>query len=107
MLRSFHYAAYAALFAFAQSPRGASPSGWCHGPTRGSTGCHARSSPRTGRHWRHTPVASGAPQSFDALLQALMLDKALYELRYEFNNRPEWARIPLTALAMLASPLQR
>jgi maltose alpha-D-glucosyltransferase/alpha-amylase len=24
-----------------------------------------------------------------------MLNKALYELNYELNNRPEWVRIPL------------
>jgi maltose alpha-D-glucosyltransferase/alpha-amylase len=24
-----------------------------------------------------------------------VLDKALYELNYELNNRPDWARIPL------------
>ncbi len=30
-----------------------------------------------------------------------MLDKALYELQYELNNRPTWVRIPLTAIALL------
>ena len=32
------------------------------------------------------------------LLQAYLLDKALYELRYELANRPAWAAIPLDAL---------
>ena len=31
----------------------------------------------------------------DALLRLFMLDKALYELNYELNNRPDWVRIPL------------
>ena len=44
---------------------------------------------------------------FDPLLQALIVDKALYELGYELNSRPEWARIPLAALVTLALPLQR
>ena len=28
-----------------------------------------------------------------------MLDKALYELAYELNNRPDWVRIPLTGIS--------
>ena len=28
-----------------------------------------------------------------------MLDKALYELGYELNNRPDWVRIPLPGSA--------
>jgi maltose alpha-D-glucosyltransferase/alpha-amylase len=30
-----------------------------------------------------------------ALLRFFMLEKALYELNYELNNRPDWVRIPL------------
>jgi len=48
-----------------------------------------------------------APGSFDQLLHGLIVDKALCELEYELNSRPEWARIPLTALVTLALPLQR
>ena len=35
------------------------------------------------------------PTQRDALLRFFMLSKALYELNYELNNRPEWVRIPL------------
>ena len=31
----------------------------------------------------------------DALLRLFVLDKALYELNYELNSRPDWVRIPL------------
>ena len=31
-----------------------------------------------------------------------MLDKALYELTYELNNRPDWVRIPLAGLLNLS-----
>jgi maltose alpha-D-glucosyltransferase/alpha-amylase len=34
-----------------------------------------------------------------------VLQKALYELGYELNNRPDWTRIPLAALAALALPV--
>ncbi len=40
------------------------------------------------------------PQWEDAqpLLGAYLLEKALYELLYELNNRPEWLRIPLAGI---------
>ena len=34
-----------------------------------------------------------------------MLDKALYELGYELNNRPDWVHIPLAGLLRLRSRL--
>jgi maltose alpha-D-glucosyltransferase/alpha-amylase len=32
------------------------------------------------------------------LLDAFLLEKALYEVRYELNNRPDWVRIPLKGI---------
>jgi maltose alpha-D-glucosyltransferase/alpha-amylase len=42
------------------------------------------------------------PEGRDALLHAFVLEKALYELRYELDNRPSWVPLPLAALAALA-----
>jgi maltose alpha-D-glucosyltransferase / alpha-amylase len=33
------------------------------------------------------------------LLNLFLLDKVLYEIRYEEANRPSWLRIPLAGLA--------
>jgi trehalose synthase-fused probable maltokinase len=35
------------------------------------------------------------------LLHAYLLEKALYELRYELNNRPAWVNIPLEGILQL------
>jgi maltose alpha-D-glucosyltransferase/alpha-amylase len=43
------------------------------------------------------------PQDFQRLLGAYWLDKALYELLYELNNRPAWVRVPL--MGILSLPL--
>ncbi len=39
-----------------------------------------------------------ARQALEGLLRIYELDKAIYELHYEINNRPAWVRIPLEAL---------
>jgi trehalose synthase-fused probable maltokinase len=44
-------------------------------------------------------VPSGA--AMDKLLQVFELEKAVYELRYELNNRPDWVRIPVAGIARL------
>lgn len=41
-------------------------------------------------------AAYGAEES--PLLNAYIVDKALYEVAYEANNRPDWIQIPLSAL---------
>jgi maltose alpha-D-glucosyltransferase/alpha-amylase len=40
------------------------------------------------------------------LLQAFVIDKALDELAYELNNRPDWIQVPLTGLLRLQAPLR-
>jgi maltose alpha-D-glucosyltransferase/alpha-amylase len=41
------------------------------------------------------------PHDFETLLRAFVVDKALYELAYELNNRPDWAHIPMISLLHL------
>jgi maltose alpha-D-glucosyltransferase/alpha-amylase len=44
------------------------------------------------------PVIPSEPLLFQQLLEAYVIDKALYELVYELNNRPNWVLIPLTGI---------
>ena len=101
MLRSFSYAAYAALFNLTTWAARRKSSGWSRGPAPGSGGPARRSSeaisPRPGRH----PSCRRIPFSGRSLLDLLLVDKALYELNYELNNRPDWVRIPLRGLSDL------
>jgi len=41
------------------------------------------------------------PEQAQALLNAYLLEKALYELLYELNNRPAWVKIPLSGILAL------
>ncbi|MFW6195577.1 MAG: putative maltokinase, partial [Chloroflexota bacterium] len=40
-------------------------------------------------------------EQFQTLLDMYLIDKAVYEVMYEINNRPSWSRIPLRGLAEL------
>ena len=39
------------------------------------------------------------------LLQAFMLEKAVYELNYELNNRPDWVMIPIRGIKAIMAQL--
>ena len=47
------------------------------------------------------PFLPNDPAGEAVLLDALLVAKAAYELRYELNNRPDWVEIPLGGLATL------
>ena len=42
------------------------------------------------------------PADLALLLDLLVQEKAAYELIYELNNRPDWARIPILGMLRLA-----
>jgi maltose alpha-D-glucosyltransferase/alpha-amylase len=51
--------------------------------------------------------ASFVPQTREDLelqLTTMLLEKALYELRYELNMRPDWVDIPLRGILDLVKP---
>jgi maltose alpha-D-glucosyltransferase / alpha-amylase len=51
--------------------------------------------------------ASFVPQTaedLDLQLTTMLLEKALYELRYELNTRPDWVHIPLRGILEVVTP---
>jgi maltose alpha-D-glucosyltransferase/alpha-amylase len=40
-------------------------------------------------------------ETIRAMIEAFLLEKALYELRYELDHRPEWVRIPAAGILSL------
>lgn len=103
MIRSFHYAAHAALRTVpAGDPNVSNPPGL--GPWVEQWYQTARTAFLRG--YRTTAgQAAFSPRSQDEfilLLDVHMLDKAVYELTYELNNRPDWVGLPLTGLLQSA-----
>jgi predicted trehalose synthase len=47
------------------------------------------------------PMLVPAGSSLDKLLAVFELEKAVYELRYELDNRPDWVRIPVAGIARM------
>ncbi|HEX9982880.1 MAG TPA: maltose alpha-D-glucosyltransferase [Thermoanaerobaculia bacterium] len=97
MLRSFHYAPYAVVFGQAQG-----------NVIRAEDLAQLETGARFWHRWvgavflrsylaesqtaRHLPATG---EDMQTLLTAYLLEKALYEIGYEINNRPDWARIPI------------
>jgi maltose alpha-D-glucosyltransferase/alpha-amylase len=38
------------------------------------------------------------------MLDVYMLEKAIYELGYELNNRPDWVSVPIEGILTLLHP---
>jgi maltose alpha-D-glucosyltransferase/alpha-amylase len=107
MLRSFSYAAYAGLFKYVASRPSelARLEPWARIWQAWTTAAFLRGYFTAAAGSLFIPAASSQR---DALLQLFVLDKALYELNYELNNRPDWVRIPLRGIVdLLGAPLAR
>ncbi|AMM25729.1 maltose alpha-D-glucosyltransferase [Variovorax sp. PAMC 28711] len=97
MLRSFNYARWSALKRAAQNPAelarlDAVAAEWER---------EVRSAFLGG--YTDTLAAAGAPAPEAALLALFEIDKAMYELRYELNNRVDWVQVPMQGLQALAA----
>ncbi|HVD92423.1 MAG TPA: maltose alpha-D-glucosyltransferase [Vicinamibacterales bacterium] len=100
MLRSFSYAAQAALFAHRTGPIAESDrlDAWARVWERWSSAAFLKGYLAVAGS---APFVPADPVKRAALLDLFLLDKALYELNYELNNRPDWVRIPLRGLTDL------
>ena len=47
---------------------------------------------------KHSGLLPQSDREIAILLDALLLEKALYEVTYELNNRPDWVAVPLTGI---------
>lgn len=106
MLRSFHYAAYKGLFE-AQNGATAEVSGEALEPWARCWSFYVSSAflasyfAVAGMPFLSEPGSSPEPpdpRELAALLDVHLLEKAIYELDYELNNRPDWVRIPLRGI---------
>ena len=89
MLRSFSYAAAGARLLRGATP----PEDWED---------RARTSFLEGYHESvDAALLPPGQQATDQLLAVFELEKAVYELRYELNNRPDWVGIPVAGIIRL------
>jgi maltose alpha-D-glucosyltransferase/alpha-amylase len=103
MLRSFHYAAYAQLL----NPKDTSET-QAEGVKRlGTWASYWQKWVSVAFLRKYLEVAGEArfiPRNraeFTLMLDVYLLDKAVYELGYELNNRPTWVRTPLDGISQL------
>jgi trehalose synthase-fused probable maltokinase len=103
MLRSFHYAAYAALF---NRPGNDDLAGatvmeqWADAWHQWISAAFLADYLRVAEQGNFLPISR---DNLQVLLDAYLLEKAIYELIYELNNRPDWLRIPLQGVRQLTS----
>ena len=96
MIRSFHYASYAALFTRAggsiRPEDQAQLEPWAKFWSQWTAVAYLKGYLEAAGDARFLPTD---PSDLKLLLRAFLLDKAMYEIRYELDNRPEWLRIPI------------
>ena len=52
----------------------------------------------------NAPFMPKSREEIDFLLNVFLLEKAVYELGYEFNNRPDWVNVPIAGILELLQP---
>ncbi|CAN5381274.1 phosphotransferase [soil metagenome] len=93
MLRSFDYAAHQLLIGNDDPQLADRAMGWAQ--RNRDAFCDGYAATATG--------GVGDPRDQADLLRALELDKAVYEVSYEYANRPEWLTVPLASIARITT----
>jgi maltose alpha-D-glucosyltransferase / alpha-amylase len=96
MMRSFQYAAYSALWQPAMRTEDVPfLERWADLWYRQMGSVFLQSYLKTTDHAIFIPQNS---DDFQIMLEAYLLDKAVYEIGYELNNRPDWVVIPIRGI---------
>jgi maltose alpha-D-glucosyltransferase/alpha-amylase len=100
MIRSFHYAVYTGLLKSAAIEQKDIPmlKPWADLWYKFVAGAFLRSYLVTAGH---APFMPKEPEESNFLLRIFILEKAIYELGYELNNRPDWLMIPISGIKQL------
>jgi maltose alpha-D-glucosyltransferase / alpha-amylase len=106
MLRSFHYAVYTTLLEQTADIRPedlAAFAPWAHVWYRWVSAAFLNAYCTVADQGAFLPQTREERQ---VLLDAYLLEKALYELRYELNSRPDWVNVPLQGILDLVEAAQ-
>jgi maltose alpha-D-glucosyltransferase/alpha-amylase len=107
MLRSFSYAAFAGLKAFEDTHALGSQPASDGALTKWAQAWQNSASEAFTRGYRETVSKNRdllpPPRETQMMLEAFVLEKALYELLYELNNRPTWIHIPIAGILSLCN----
>lgn len=97
MVRSFHYAAYNALFQLqgVKDEDKVQLENWAEQWYHYISGFYVASYLETVDGSDFIPKEK---KHLDILIQTFLLEKAIYELNYELNNRPDWVSIPIRGI---------
>jgi maltose alpha-D-glucosyltransferase/alpha-amylase len=105
MIRSLSYAAHSGLDQFLTANQGVEHTQDTENLTGWADFWQNSASCEFLRAYRETiatnPALLPSAQQSQALLDGYLLEKALYELLYELNNRPSWLHIPLAGILAL------
>ncbi|MCJ8164556.1 maltose alpha-D-glucosyltransferase [Pontibacter sp. E15-1] len=97
MIRSFHYAAYSALFHQEGLRREDVEylEAWAEQWYQYASGFFMHNYlSKT----KNSGIVPAKEEDFEILIHTFLLEKAIYELGYELNNRPDWVLIPIRGI---------
>ncbi len=104
MIRSFHYAAYTALYQYVRSEDVPTLKEWADLWYYYMSGVFLSSYVETVRGISLLPENR---EDLSTLLHVFLLEKAIYEINYELVNRPDWVIIPLKGIKFILGEYEK